>query len=221
MNKRGRSGVQVRKRSLIMNLSRLFRAAILFLQLGVTVIMLGGCTVGRQTAFDPAEFSGMTRKGTGVVTGQVSVDTQNHGTIHPHFQPIFLVPVTAYTTENVQRRFINGENLQAADKRLSQYERAANTDGDGHFTFRGVPAGEYYLEGEMPWITTYMSTDDQGISQQLYVSHFKYYFARASVKDGQTTRVTDFDQRNRERHTHYATGGTLYHPPANVEIFEQ
>jgi len=73
----------------------------------------------------------------------------------------------------------------------------------------------------MPWLTTYMSTDDQGASERLYVNYFKYYFTRISVKDGQTTRVTQFDQRSRERHTHYATGGILYHPPANVEIFEQ
>jgi hypothetical protein len=129
--------------------------------------------------------------------------------------------VNAYTTENVQRRFLNGENLQMADKRLAQYERAVDTDGDGNFTFRGVPSGDYYLEGDMPWITTYVSMDDQGVSQRLYVSYFKYYFARISVKDGQTTQVTQFDQRGHERHTHYATGGTLYHPPANVEIFEQ
>ena len=55
----------------------------------------------------------------------------------------------------------------------------------------------------------------------MYVSYIKYYFARISVKDGQTTQVTQFDQRSRERHTHYATGGTTYRPPANVEIFEQ
>jgi len=55
----------------------------------------------------------------------------------------------------------------------------------------------------------------------MYVSYIKYYFARISVKDGQTTQVTQFGQRGRERHTRYATGGTLYHPPANVEIFDQ
>ncbi|WP_131989558.1 hypothetical protein [Chthoniobacter flavus] len=204
-----------------MNLPRLSRVAICSLLLGATVWMWSGCVVGRQTAFNPADFGGMTRKGTGVVTGQVSVDTQNHGTIYPHFQQILLVPVNAYTTENVQRRFINGENLRAADKRLSQYEWAVNTDGDGNFSFRGIPAGEYYLKGDMPWITTYVSTDDQGISQRLYVSHFKYYFTRITVKDGQTARATQFDQRSRERQTHYAVGGTLYHPPPNVEIFEQ
>ena len=80
--------------------------------LGATLMTLGGCVVGRQTAFNPADFGGMLRKGSGIVTGRVSVDTPNQGTIHPQFQPIILVPVNAYTTENVQRRFINGENLQ-------------------------------------------------------------------------------------------------------------
>jgi len=204
-----------------MNLSGRFRMVVLFALLGSALVLLSGCVVGRKTAFNPTDFSGTMHKGTGVVTGRVSVDTQNQGTIHPHYQQIVLVQVNAYTTENVQRRFINGENLHTADKRLLQYERTVNTDGDGHFTFRGVPSGDYYLEGEMPWLTTYMSTDDQGASERLYVSYFKYYFTRISVKDGQTTRVTQFDQRSRERHTHYATGGTLYHPPANVEIFEQ
>ena len=182
---------------------------------------LSGCVVGRQTPFNPADFSSTLRPGSGVVTGQVSVDSEYHGMIHPHFQPIVLVPVNSYTTENVQRRFINGENLHSADPRIDQYSRTVDTDGGGNFTFRGVPSGEYYLEGEIPWITTYVSTDDQGISERLYVSHFKYYFARIVVKDGQTTRTTQFDQRNRERHTHYAIGGTTYHAPANVEIFEQ
>lgn len=221
MNKGDRPGVKGRNYSLIMHLSRLSRAAILFLLPSIALLTFSGCVVGRQTAFNPADFSGMTRHGSGVITGRVSVETQNHGTIHPHFQPIFLLPVNAYTTENVRRRFIKGENLQAADKRQSQYQRSVDTDDDGNFTFRGVPSGEYYLEGEMPWLTTYVSTDDQGISERLYVSYFKYYFIGISVKDGQTTRVRRFDQRGRERHTHYATGGTLYHPLANVEIFEQ
>lgn len=207
--------------STIMNLSGLSRGVLLFLLPGACLMMLGGCVVSRQTAFNPAEFSGTTRQGTGVVTGRVSVETQGVGTIHPHSQPILLVPVTTYTTENVQRRFINGENLQLSDNRLLQYERNADTDGDGNFTFRGVPTGEYYLEGEMPWIRSYLSTDDQGASERMYVSYFKYYFARLSVHDGQTTRITQVDQRSRERHTHYATGGNLYHPPHDVEIFEQ
>ncbi len=193
----------------------------LSLFLGATLVMSSGCVVSRQTAFNPADFSGMQRRGSGVITGQVSVDTSNAGTIHPHYQPIILVPVNAYTTENVQRRFINGENLHAADKRLDQYARTVDTDDGGNFAFRGVPSGEYYLEGEMPWTTSYMDTDDQGISERMHVSYFKYYYARVSVKDGQTVRVTQFDQRNRERHTHYATGGTLYRSPANVEDFEQ
>ncbi len=204
-----------------MNLVSLFRATILSLLLGTALMTLGGCVVGRQTAFNPADFSGMVRKGAGVVTGRVSVDTQNQGTIHPHFQQIVLVPVNAYTAENVQRRFINGENLHAADKRLFQYARSVDTDGGGNFSFRGVPSGEYYLEGEMPWITSYVDTDDQGFDETMHVNHFKYYFARISVRDDQTTQVTQFDQRSRERHTHYATGGTTYRPPANVEIFEQ
>jgi hypothetical protein len=194
---------------------------ILFLLLGVAAMMSGGCAVSRQTAFNPADFSGALRKGSGTVTGRVSVDTQNHGPIQPRYQPIILVPVNAYTTENVQRRFINGENLQVADKRLLQYERTTQTDADGRFTFRGVPAGDYYIEGELPWLISYMSTDDQGISERLYVSYFKYYFARVTVKEGQTVQVTQFDSRARERHTHYAIGGTTYHPPADVEIFYQ
>jgi hypothetical protein len=204
-----------------MNFSNLSRTTILPMLLSAMLVTFSGCVVSRQTAFNPADFNSMQRKGSGVISGRVSVDTSNAGTIHPHFQQIILVPVNAYTTENVLRRFINGENLHSADKRLDQYARTVNTDGDGNFTFRGVPSGDYYLEGEMPWIISYMDTDNDGIPERMHVSYFKYYFARTSVKDGQTTQVTQFDQRNRERHTHYATGGTLYRPAANVEIFKQ
>jgi len=186
----------------------------------VAALALGGCVVSRKVAFNPADFSGIQRKGTGVVSGQVSVDTQSHGTLHPHFQPLILVPVNAYTTENVQRRFIGGEKLAHSDKRILAYERDADTDQDGHFTFHNVPAGDYYIEGELPWLETYMSTDNDGIEERLYVAYFKYYFARVTVKDGQAVQVTQFDQRNPERHTHYATGGNLYHPTPNADIFD-
>jgi hypothetical protein len=192
-----------------------------FLAIPLLALEFSGCVVSRQTPFNPSDFSSGLRVGSGTVTGRIAVDTSNVGTIQPHYQPIILVPVNTYTTENVQRRFVNGKNLSHADKRILQYERNANTDGDGNFSFRGVPAGDFYLEGEMPWITSYMDTDDQGISERMHVSYFKYYWARISVKDGQITRVTQVDQRARERHTHYATGGTLYHPPVDVQIFDQ
>ena len=194
----------------------LFSAALLL----VAALTLGGCAVSRQVAFNPADFSVAQHKGSAVVTGQVSVDTQNHGTLHPHFQPLILVPVNAYTTENVQRRFIGGEKLADSDKRILAYERNADTDRDGHFAFRNVPAGDYYIEGELPWYETYMSTDNDNIETRVYVAYFKYYFARITVKDGQTIQVTQFDQRNPERHTHYATGGSLFHPTPDADIFD-
>jgi hypothetical protein len=197
-----------------------FRTLLSGFLLILAALALGGCAVGRQVAFNPADFSVMQRKGSAVISGQVSVDTQNHGTLHPHFQPIVLVPVNTYSTENVQRRYIGGEKLADADKRIVNYERINDTDRDGRFTFRNVPAGDYYIEGELPWLETYISTDDDGINYRYYVSYFKYYFARVTVKDGQAVQVTQFDQRNHERHTHYGTGGTLYHPPANADIFD-
>ncbi len=204
----------------MMDLLCLLRTRAFHLLLGGAVLLLGGCAVGRQVAFNPADFRAVSHKGTAVVSGQVSVDTQNNGTLHPHFQPIVLVPVNGYSTENVQRRFLKGERLQSADPRIDQYSRTVETDRDGNFAFRGVPAGDYYLEGELPWLTTYVETDDQGINYRLYVRYFKYYFTRVTVKDGQAVRVTQFDQRSPERHTHYGVGGTTFHPPANVDIIE-
>ena len=77
-------------------------ARIRSLLVGLTFLGFMGCTVGRQVPFNPDEFSGMLRKGSGIVTGRVSVDTQHQGTIHPHFQQIILVPVNAYSAENVR-----------------------------------------------------------------------------------------------------------------------
>jgi len=172
--------------------------------------MLTGCAVSRTVPFNEADFTHALKNGTSTVTGQAYVITKDGTTYYADHQVVVLAPVNAYTTENIRRRFVNGENLRSADPRIDKYLRSAMTDATGHFVIRGVPAGEYYVDGAVPWVTSYNDVDSDGISTVMHVNHEKLYFTRISLKGGQTMHITKWDQRNPVYDSFYAYGGTLW-----------
>jgi hypothetical protein len=89
------------------------------------------------------------------VTGQLICSYE--GEDHPgQGTPVTLLPVTAYTKEMIDRELGDGVTLVPSDPRLKKYLRIVNTDDQGHFAFRGVPAGEYFVaprnvSNSRPW----------------------------------------------------------------------
>lgn len=59
--------------------------------------------------------------------------------------------MTAYTKEMLDRELGDGVTLVPSDPRLKKFVRITNTDDQGHFAFRDVPAGEYFVAGEAAW----------------------------------------------------------------------
>ena len=58
------------------------------------LLILGGCAAPRQVAFNEADFTYASARGSGVVTGRAYVVTDDQGTLYPHCQAIILAART-------------------------------------------------------------------------------------------------------------------------------
>src|ERR1700739_4349339 len=104
----------------------------------------------RQVAFNEAEFTIYAGPRTASVTGQLICSYE--GEDHPgQGAPVPLLPVTTYTKEMIDRELGDGLTLAPSDPRLKKYVRITKTDDQGHFAFRDVPAGQYFVAGEATW----------------------------------------------------------------------
>ena len=173
--------------------------------------LLTGCTESRQTQFNEADFIAAAARGSGVVTGQVYLMLANTK-LTADREAVALAPVNAYTTENIRRRYLGGENLQSADSRIDKYVHGTTTDADGRFSITGIPSGDYYLESEITWSTQFLQTDEDGRQYYMYSDHQKLVFARLSVKGNQTIRVSDWNQNSPIKNAGYSYGGTVSQP---------
>src|SRR5262245_49574300 len=131
--------------------------------LAVQFLVFSGCTVSREVPFNEADFVGTSGHGTGVATGRAYGILNDNKVLDAEHEIVVLTPVTPYTTENVRRRFVKGENLQSADRRIDKYLRSTRTDAQGYFKIDEIPPGEYYVESKVDWTTSYQEIfDDDG-----------------------------------------------------------
>jgi hypothetical protein len=104
----------------------------------------------RQVAFNEADLAIYAGSGTACVTGHLICTYE--GEDHPGQRtPVTLLPVTSYTKEMIDRELGDGVTLVPSDPRLKKYVRITKTDDQGHFAFRDIPAGEYFVAGEATW----------------------------------------------------------------------
>lgn len=188
---------------------RRFRAGFL---ISTLCLVVGGCTATRQEPFVEGDFAKTSGPGSGVVSGHAYAVMNNNDVLNADQETVVLTPVTSYTTENVQRRFMRGENLHSADRRIDKYLRSTTTDGQGNFSIGGIPAGDYYVETEVNWTTSYQDVDNDGIETTMHADHHKLIYARVSVGKGQRVRVNQWDQSSPIKNSIYAYGGTLSRP---------
>ena len=62
-----------------------------------------------------------------------------------------LVPLTPYIKERLERATIRNENITPRDNRVEKYQRTTLADAQGHFEFKNIPAGEYYVTAKVTW----------------------------------------------------------------------
>lgn len=149
--------------------------------------------VSHQVPFREADFAAPHGHGTGSVTGQVSVPLGNgFSTIVGVDEKPQLLPVNAYTSEIIQKQFVEGRNLAPSDSGLARYLHIAQADGMGNFTFRGVPAGSYFLVSQVESSHCIWNTDQDGNLSKITITNRTPLYARISVHDGQTVKVPDW-----------------------------
>jgi len=88
---------------------------------------------------------------TAMITGTVTVKSRTGEVRKGSDSTVYLIPVTAYSTEWFQHYVVNGEKVNGKDPRSFGSTRAAATDADGRFEFRAVASGEYFLTGTVQY----------------------------------------------------------------------
>lgn len=120
-------------------------------------LLLAACA---GTAFKPlphlapyhdADLASAATSGTATVTGQAFLKTRGGDVKYGAGNPVYLLPVSPYTTELFRTEIVGGRVMTAPDPGLGKYQRAATADGTGHFTFTNVPAGQYYVYSLIQW----------------------------------------------------------------------
>jgi len=121
------------------------------------VAALVGCAVPSQNrplsrmAFPEAEYRVLPQIGAGTVKGQAFLKTRGGDVKLAAGNEVMLNPVTSYSLEWFEKSYLPGRALEAADPRLATYLRTTVADGSGRFTFRSVPAGEYFVTTIVRW----------------------------------------------------------------------
>ncbi len=164
-----------------------------FLVLVTALVSCEAPTRQRQVAFNEADFRWAGGTGTGSVVGQGYVKMNSGKIRYVENTSMALTPVNTYTSESIQRRYINGENLTPSDARLQKYARSVPTDSRGRFAFDHLPPGEYYIGSSVDWKDVSYNADPAGILVPTYYEYAIPIYARITVKNGQTVRVTNWE----------------------------
>ena len=95
-----------------------------FALLAAAAVAFSSCVASRQVSFNEADFARTTGTGSGSVTGHASVTFSWQDWTGPQTttrtadsETVVLLPVNAYTTESIQRKYIAGVNLADGDPR--------------------------------------------------------------------------------------------------------
>jgi hypothetical protein len=116
-----------------------------------------GCAFNSQPVdwraqFDPAEYTPYDQPGTSVLAGQAFLRTRGGEVRYGAGSEVYLSPVTSYSKEWWNQVVVrNAKFSSGPDPRASKYMKVAVADGEGRFTFAGLPAGDYFVVSSVYW----------------------------------------------------------------------
>jgi hypothetical protein len=116
-----------------------------------------GCTAPTQQVisarkpFPEAEYLALQKVGTATVKGQAFLKTRGGEVKTAAGNEVFLNPVTSYSLDWYENSYIPNWKMEPADPRQASYMKTKLADGNGHFVFKNVPAGEYFLTTSVFW----------------------------------------------------------------------
>ena len=105
-----------------------------------------------------------------------------------------LLPVNAYTDEVIQKQSCRGgTSSPRAIPAMTNIYAPPRPTAWGNFAFHnGVPPGNYYLVSGVESSHWIWNTDQDGNLYKITIVNRTPLFARISVQNGQTVRVTDW-----------------------------
>jgi len=120
------------------------------------VVCLDGCSEAEikpaeGTAFDVSEYKSPNKEGTGIITGRAFLKAEGGEVKTLAGQTVRLHPATIYSDQWFELASNEKVHRAAYDHRLEDYVFMTIADDDGRFTFKDVPAGEYYLTTQIFW----------------------------------------------------------------------
>lgn len=120
-------------------------------------LFLYGCEETQQLAgrmpFPENEYKSLATTGTATVKGQAFLKTRGGDVKVAAGNEVILNPVTSYSNEWYQIFYLQHTPMEQPDERLWLYAKKTIADGDGRFTFKNVPAGDYYVTTGVFWET--------------------------------------------------------------------
>lgn len=122
-------------------------------------LVLAGCAIPMnqpppplpRMPFPEAEYQALPKVGTAVVKGQAFLKTRGGDVKVAAGNEVLLNPVTSYSLEWYEKSYLPNRRLEDPDPRLSQFTSKQTADGSGRFTFKNVPAGEYFVTTIIRW----------------------------------------------------------------------
>jgi hypothetical protein len=127
----------------------------LFICLLITILF--GCTqnppiiYADRIPFPETEYKKLQAKGVSTVKGQAFLRTRGGDVKTAAGSTVILDPVTTYSKQWYELTYLGGVFLKEPDPLLAKYIRSQVADGEGRFTFKDIPAGDYFLTATVTW----------------------------------------------------------------------
>ncbi|MDN3523828.1 carboxypeptidase-like regulatory domain-containing protein [Halomonas sabkhae] len=103
--------------------------------------------VARQVDFPEDQYAALEKSGSAALSGRLTLDTAS-GTAVGAGETISVAPITTYSAEAAEQA-LAGRAVERADPRARAYTHTTRTDGNGYFTLRGLPSGDFYVSGSL------------------------------------------------------------------------
>jgi hypothetical protein len=107
-----------------------------------------------KTAFNPADFAWSVNQGTASIEGSAILKGSDGRTRTCAGQTVALTADNAYTREAAEAAKTHRYGRIERDPRYARYRRTTTCDGQGKFTFRHLPHGNWGLGTRVEWEET-------------------------------------------------------------------
>ena len=134
------------------------KKAILLYVVGIILLGTGCQSTRRLNMYCPELYEQYNKTGTESIIGQAFMRKMQGDVVYGAGSTISLMPVTAYTTE-IMNKEIRGGLILTPPRSPALSILTTQADGEGNFKFENLAAGDYYVYGDVVW---YAGDEKQG-----------------------------------------------------------